>query len=429
MCKVETKQHAAATAVQAPEQQQQSHQLPSAAQASTGEVLEKRPTIHGKHNPDLPTLGEIRAAVPKHCFERSLLTSSLYLGRDLVMATILFCTARHFLPVYDMGVLGAIGWTAYVIVQGTVFAGLWVLGHECGHQAFSNYRVVNDTVGYLVHTALLVPYFSWAYTHGLHHARVNHMLDGESHTPNLQKKVMASFQKFADLMGDEAFAVFHVFIYLLLAWPLYIINGSGASKRNHEGKRWSKEMLKRPNHFLPTSELFPDKMRLSVAGSTAGVLVVIAGLCYWGSIEGSRTVLLQYFLPYLVVNAYLIGFTWMQHTHPDVPHLGEDEWSWVAGTILTIDRPYPAFIDVLTHRIGSTHVAHHLFSKMPWYHAREATVHIKALLEPKGVYNYDPTPFYKALYNTARYCHFMEGVEGIQFFKHVDAQSTKAKVL
>nr|AOG21009.1 delta12 desaturase [Thraustochytrium sp. ATCC 26185] len=417
MCKVEPTRH-----------EQTATAKPEALAPAEPQEQQQQPIIHGKHNPDLPTLGEIRAVVPKHCFERSLVTSSLYLGRDLVMAACLLFLARQYLPVYDMGLSGALGWTAYVIVQGTVCAGLWVLGHECGHQAFSNYRIVNDGVGYLVHTSLLVPYFSWAYTHGLHHARVNHMLDGESHTPNLQKKVAASFQKFCDMMGDEAFAVLHVFIYLLLAWPLYIINGSGASKRNHEGKRWSKDFWKRPNHFMPTSELFPDKMRVKAAISTIGVLTVIAGLCYWGAVEGGRTVLLQYFLPYLVVNAYLIGFTWMQHTHPDVPHLGEDEWSWVAGTVLTVDRPYPPFIDVLTHRIGSTHVAHHLFSKMPWYHAREATTHIRALLEPKGVYNYDPMPFYKALFHTAKHCHYMEGVEGIQFFKHATAQP-KAKTL
>jgi omega-6 fatty acid desaturase (delta-12 desaturase) len=40
-------------------------------------------------------------------------------------------------------------------------AGVWVIAHECGHQAFSSSQLVNDTVGFILHSCLLVPYFSW----------------------------------------------------------------------------------------------------------------------------------------------------------------------------------------------------------------------------------------------------------------------------
>lgn len=43
--------------------------------------------------------------------------------------------------------------------------GVWVIAHECGHQAFSKYQWLNDSVGLVLHTALLVPYFSWRITH------------------------------------------------------------------------------------------------------------------------------------------------------------------------------------------------------------------------------------------------------------------------
>jgi len=52
-------------------------------------------------------------------------------------------------------------WIAYAAFNGTVATGLWVLGHECGHGAFSNNKIANDLLGYVLHTALLVPYFSW----------------------------------------------------------------------------------------------------------------------------------------------------------------------------------------------------------------------------------------------------------------------------
>ena len=42
-------------------------------------------------------------------------------------------------------------------MTGTVAMGLWVLAHECGHGAFSNDRNLQDAVGYILHTLLLVP--------------------------------------------------------------------------------------------------------------------------------------------------------------------------------------------------------------------------------------------------------------------------------
>lgn len=46
-------------------------------------------------------------------------------------------------------------------LQGAVCTGIWVIAHECGHQAFSKYKLVNDGVGLVLHSCLLVPYFSW----------------------------------------------------------------------------------------------------------------------------------------------------------------------------------------------------------------------------------------------------------------------------
>ena len=52
-------------------------------------------------------------------------------------------------------------WILYAIVTGTVWTGVWVLGHECGHGSFSNNGYLNDSLGYILHSTLLVPYFSW----------------------------------------------------------------------------------------------------------------------------------------------------------------------------------------------------------------------------------------------------------------------------
>ena len=64
--------------------------------------------------------------------------------------------------------------------------------------------------------------------------------------------------------------------------------------------------------------------------------------------------------------------TWLQHTDTDVPHLAASEWSYIKGAFLTIDRPYGAVFDFLHHRIGSTHVAHHVECAIPHYKAVKA---------------------------------------------------------
>lgn len=44
-------------------------------------------------------------------------------------------------------------WTLYGFWTGLFATGIWVIGHECGHQAFSESKFVNNTVGWVLHSA------------------------------------------------------------------------------------------------------------------------------------------------------------------------------------------------------------------------------------------------------------------------------------
>lgn len=108
------------------------------------------------------TVGTLRKAIPPHCFERSLLRSFAYLGVDLfAVAALYFGSTFIDQPAVPRWLAYGFLWPAYWFFQGAVGTGVWVIAHECGHQAFSKWQTVNDAVGLTLHSCLLVPYYSW----------------------------------------------------------------------------------------------------------------------------------------------------------------------------------------------------------------------------------------------------------------------------
>merc|ERR1711990_130012 len=53
-------------------------------------------------------------------------------------------------------IVDVLGWQAYAFFQGATLTGWWVLAHECGHGGFSASQFVNDCVGLVLHSVLLV---------------------------------------------------------------------------------------------------------------------------------------------------------------------------------------------------------------------------------------------------------------------------------
>lgn len=116
------------------------------------------------------------------------------------------------------------------------------------------------------------------------------------------------------------------------------------------------------------------------------------------------------------MNAYLILVGYLQHTDTYVPHFREGEWSWLRGSLCTVDRSYGKFLDVVGHHLGNTHVCHHIFSKMPFYHCAEATEAMKPILGK--YYLRDTTPFYLALWRVVNYCKYVQDDGPVVFYKH-----------
>merc|ERR1711924_268255 len=95
------------------------------------------------------------------------------------------------------------------------------------------------------------------------------------------------------------------------------------------------------------------------------------------------------------------------------------------GTFMTIDRPYGPVLDFLHHRIGPTHVAHHVAHTWAHYHAKEATEALATAFP--HIYLYAPTPLHKALWRVSRDCVAVHQHDDQYVFHPTDKPSRRRK--
>lgn len=335
------------------------------------------------------TVGDLRKAIPPHCFQRSLIRSFSYVVYDLIVTFLMYYIATsyfHHLPVP----LSYVAWMGYWVVQGCVLTGVWVIAHECGHHSFSDYQWVDDTVGFILHSSLLVPYFSWKYSHRRHHSNTGSLDRDEVFVPKPRSK-MAWYSKY---LNNPLGRIFSLFATLTLGWPLYLAF-------NVSGRPYDRFAC----HYSPNSPIYSNRERIQIGLSDIGLMTMAFVLYRVALIKGFAWVICVYGIPLMIVNGFLVLITYLQHTHPSLPHYDGSEWEWLKGALATVDRDY-GVLNKVFHNITDTHVVHHLFSTMPHYNAMEATKAVKPLLGE--YYRLDRTPFYEAMWREAKECLFVE---------------------
>jgi len=231
-------------------------------------------------------------------------------------------------------------WLAYAAVTGTVWTGMWVVAHECGHGAFSDNRKLQNAVGYFLHTLLLVPYFSWQRSHAVHHQHTNHITKGETHVPvvvnareGIENGGGEGELENARRFGKGQWGFLQLFLHLVIGWPAYLLWGATG------GPKYGTS-----NHFVPVkpfnTNLWPASWPTKVWRSDVGIVGMLGLLGLLARKIGGNRLGLLYFAPYAFTNAWLVLYTWLQHTEVDVPHLTNDEFTYMRGAFLTVDRPY-----------------------------------------------------------------------------------------
>ncbi|EFJ18198.1 hypothetical protein SELMODRAFT_153911 [Selaginella moellendorffii] len=237
-------------------------------------------------------------------------------------------------------------WYLYPIVYaflGTAVTGLFVIGHDCGHNSFSKSQLVNDVVGTIVMTPLIYPFEPWRIKHNTHHAHTNKLI------------MDTAWQPFRPHQYDNGSPLVRGVIRATMG-PLWWMASVG------HWIFWHFDLSK----FRPQEQ---PKVKVSLAAVAAFAALVLAPLLVT---QGPVGFVKWWLVPWLGFHFWMSTFTMVHHTAPHIPFKPNREWYAVEAQLNgTVHCDYPAWIDLLCHDI-SVHIPHHVSTKIPSYNLRKA---------------------------------------------------------
>lgn len=240
-----------------------------------------------------------------------------------------------------------------------------VIGHESGHSNFSTSDLINDLVGWTLHSALFTPYFSWKSSHRRHHIYANNLAKDHNFVPPQREEYANSLlfdvNRLDELTEDSPLVTFlRIILQQVIGFPWYLLTNITSSQGSLHNSH-SKKFLSN-SHFLPSSTIFrPEEAHLIIL-SDVGLGLVAGGLCYLSSQIGFELVALLYLQPYMWVNHWVVAVTYLHHTHPSLPKFEPEAWTFIKGATSTVDREFGFIGKHLFHNVIEFHVVHHLFS-------------------------------------------------------------------
>eukprot|EP01103_Thecamoeba_quadrilineata_P002347 TRINITY_DN12317_c0_g1_i1.p1 TRINITY_DN12317_c0_g1~~TRINITY_DN12317_c0_g1_i1.p1 ORF type:complete len:379 (+),score=29.06 TRINITY_DN12317_c0_g1_i1:72-1208(+) len=336
------------------------NQDPTQAQTKDNRFPQEFPRIL-----DAPTfdLSKVRSTIPKQCWERNTCKSIFYFAKDYSQIIVTFLVFSQIIfPHFSTSMtLSLITWVLYSTIQGTLMWCLFVIGHDCGHKSFSENDFISHFFGHLSHTPLLVPYHPWRISHSLHHANHGNLHKDEAYVAITRTQYKEISEKWPIIK------FFRYEGYLLGGWTLYLIYGMPQLYRGH---------------FMLSSEIFKgrsetelNQVRLSLTLWWSFFLFLIIVVPYYFGVLS----LFQYYVgAYFVCGGWVSLVTLLHHTHPDAPWYRTEAWDYQRGALTTIDRDY-GVLESFHHNVG-THTIHHLFTRIPHYHLKEANKAVRPIL-------------------------------------------------
>uniref|UniRef100_A0A7R9VN38 Fatty acid desaturase domain-containing protein n=1 Tax=Chlamydomonas euryale TaxID=1486919 RepID=A0A7R9VN38_9CHLO len=347
-------------------------------------------------------LADLRAAIPAECWKKDTFKSFAYLALDVGVVAALAIGAFAVNQWWC--------WPLYWFAQASMFWSLFVVGHDCGHQSFSNSRSLNDLVGNIVHASILVPYHGWRISHRTHHSNHGHVENDESWHP-VPKSIFENMEPLARI-GRLSLP------WSMFAYPFYL---------------WSRSPGKTGSHYDPSCDLFTPGERNMVLTSNACMIGMLGVLTAATVKLGLASMFNLYFVPYWGFVVWLDVVTYLHHHGSNdatekLPWYRGEEWSYLRGGLTTLDRDYGIF-QKLHHDIG-THVIHHLFPQIPHYNLDKATEACKPVMGPyyREPVKSGPLPTHliEPLVRSFKEDHYVEDTGDIVYYKKAESLTQSA---
>jgi omega-3 fatty acid desaturase (delta-15 desaturase) len=399
------------------------------------DTTSETPSKEGLEAKKALAIGKLRAAVPKEAFVKSLFWSMFYMVFDytfIIASTVALYTIKNN-GVYDaMPLWQQIGVTcAHWLVAGFFMWCIFVVGHDCGHSTFSDYWLVNDVIGHITHSSILVPYYPWRLSHQRHHMHHNHIDNDYSHPWITPEKIELPEYSNAKNLEENPWIRG---LFPFFGWPVYLL---GLPDGSH--------FFPFKNAPFPDQRLFGEKTpaRESAKCLVSTATVAAFAITLYRALDGDLWLMFQYYYaPVLVFGWWLVCVTFLQHHEHDSVVYNDSNWSFALAAFETVDRRFGWGIDTLHHHITDGHVAHHLFfTQIPHYNLPLATAGITSYLKEQKidcVYKFEntfdfPYRLHKYMYQFGYASTELKAGENISYTCKVDGKgkniSSTSKVI
>jgi omega-6 fatty acid desaturase (delta-12 desaturase) len=246
-----------------------------------------------------------------------------------------------------------LGW----IVVGTGMTRLFIIGHDCGHRAFSKRAWINDLVGHLAMAPIWSSYHGWRIGHNYHHTHTlvrNIDIDWA--------ETMVTREEYLHASWPRRFRT-----RLFFNSPVGLLTGFlvGLFRRMFMTFYPQVQTTPRGRRQLLIS-------RLALIGVSGGMAVVL------GITVGFGGLLKYYVIPIELGMTAGALVTYFHHNGEGALAYDEHAWSPVLGQVAsTFDLRYPTWIESLFLNTNF-HRVHHLAPQIPYYRMRRATAALAA---------------------------------------------------
>lgn len=239
---------------------------------------------------------------------------------------------------------------------------IFIIQHDCGHQAFFRSRLTNDWVGRVCSLATFTPFANWRRQHAQHHAAWNN-LDTRPGGIDMYSSCL-TVREYHNLSRFERLRyriLYHPVVALVILPPLIFL------------------LLYRLPFDTPRAW---RAERLSVYLTNLSLLTLITGL---GLVLGFGAVLLVQLSIMLIASTIGVWLFSVQHRFETTLWARGSEWR--TNTAALQGSSYlrlPSALHWATGNIGFHHV-HHLSSRIPNYRLRECHEAVPAIQQVKGI--------------------------------------------